>query len=124
MSLIPDRPGAGSGRWNAATGLIATVAGITPHVLHHIGLVAGAFLITGAVGNLLFGALGLLLSVPLLRRLHRRFGWRAPAVAAGIFVLMFAFSAFVVGPAISPEEPVAPAPSQGPVLDEHAGHHS
>jgi hypothetical protein len=90
----PVGAGAWAGLWNALTGLIATVAGIAPHVLHHVGLFAGAFLITGAAGNLLFGALGLLLSVPLLRRLHRRFGtWKAPAIAVGVFAMMFAVSA-------------------------------
>lgn len=113
-----------AGLWNVMTGLIATIAGIAPHVLHHVGLFAGAFLITGAAGNLLFGALGLLLSVPLLRRLYRRFGtWKAPAIAVGVFAIMFSISAFVVGPAINPDEPAAPVPNQGPTPDEHAGHH-
>lgn len=124
-TTAPARPGVWAGLGNAVTGLIATVAGITPHVLHHVGLFAGAFLVTGAAGNLLFGALGLLLSVPLLRRLYRRFGtWKAPAIAVGVFAIMFSISAFVIGPAINQEnQPPAPVPGQGPSPDEHAGHH-
>lgn len=122
---VTARRGVRAGLWNAATGVIATVAGIAPHVLHHVGLFAGAFLITGAAGNLLFGVLGLLLSLPLLRRLHRRFGtWKAPAIALGVFALMFAISAFIIGPAISqPESPPASPPGQVVTPDDHAGHH-
>ena len=65
-------------------------------------LVAGAALFTGVTGNALFAVLGLLTSLPLLRRLHRRFDtWRAPAVALAAFAVMFSLSAFVIGPAIS-----------------------
>lgn len=111
--------------WNAVTAVIATVAGLTPHVLHHVSLFAGAVLVTGAAGNLAFGALGLLLSLPLLRRLYRRFGtWKAPAVAVAVFSVMFSVSAFVIGPAISDrDEPAAPAPEQRMTPEEHAGHH-
>lgn len=56
---------------------VGVALGIAPHVLHHIGLIAGAALVTGAGGNLLFFALGLLFSIPLLRRLQRKFHtWR------------------------------------------------
>lgn len=78
---------------------------------------------TGATGNLLFAALGLALSVPLLRRLHRHFGtWRAPALAVAAFGLMFALSAFVVGPAIT-ADPSGPAPARTPGPDGHDSHH-
>ncbi|WP_454850043.1 hypothetical protein [Promicromonospora soli] len=107
--------------WSAVTAGIATVAGLAPHVLHHIGLFAGVFLVTGAAGNVLFGVLGLVLSIPLLRRLYRRFGtWKAPAVALAVFSVMFSLSAFVIGPAISNgDEPPTPAPSQDVSPDEH-----
>ncbi len=112
--------------WNAATAVIATVMGLAPHVLHHIGLFAGAAFVVGVGGNLLFGALGLLLSIPLLRRLHRRFGtWKAPAIAVGVFAVVFSISAFVIGPAISSPEPVeAPQPAGTPAPAEHSAHHS
>ena len=77
-------------------------------------------------GNLLFGAVGLLLSIPLLRRLHRRFGtWKAPAVAIAVFTVMFSISAFVIGPAISGTEPAeAPQPAGTPSPAEHSAHHT
>lgn len=112
--------------WNAVTAVIATVMGLAPHVLHHIGLFAGAAFIVGVGGNLLFGAVGLLLSIPLLRRLYRRFGtWKAPAVAVAVFAVMFSVSAFVIGPAISSPEPVdTPQPAGTPSPAEHSAHHS
>lgn len=111
--------------WNAVTAVIATVMGLAPHVLHHIGLLAGAAFVVGVGGNLLFGAVGLLLSIPLLRRLHRRFGtWKAPAVAAAVFAVMFSISAFVIGPAISgPDHADAPQPAGTPSPTEHGVHH-
>lgn len=112
--------------WNAVTAVIATVMGLAPHVLHHIGLFAGAAFVVGVGGNLLFGALGLLLSIPLLRRLHRRFGtWKAPALAVAVFAVMFSISAFVIGPAISSSEPAeAPQPAGTPSPAEHSAHHT
>ncbi len=118
------RPRVWVGLWNATTALIAAVAGIAPHVLHHIGLFAGAFVVTGAAGNLLFGAIGMVLSIPLLRRLYRRFGtWKAPTIAIGVFAIMFLISALIIGPAINGNEPTAqiPVPELSP--DIHAGHH-
>lgn len=56
----------------AAAAAGAVVLGAAPHVLHHVGPLAGAALLAGATGKLLFGALGLLLALPLLRRLRRR----------------------------------------------------
>src|SRR5215217_683503 len=44
----------------------AAVLGAAPHVLHHAGPLAGAALLAGVSGRVLFGALGLLLAIPLL----------------------------------------------------------
>lgn len=111
--------------WNAATAVIATIMGLAPHVLHHIGLFAGAAFVVGVGGNLLFGAVGLLLSVPLLRRLHRRFGtWKAPAVAVAVFTVMFSISGFVIGPAISPEPVDTSQPAGTPSPADHDAHHA
>jgi hypothetical protein len=112
--------------WNAVTAVIATVMGLAPHVLHHIGVFAGAAFVVGVGGNLLFGAAGLLLSIPLLRRLHRRFGtWKAPALAVAVFAVMFSISAFVIGPAISSTDPVeTPQPAGTPSPAEHSAHHN
>jgi hypothetical protein len=129
-SSTPSEPELGaaptwSGRlralWNSLVGGIGLAVGILPHVLHHAGLLAGSALVAGAAGTALFGALGLVASIPLLLRLHRRFGtWRAPVIGLLIFAAMFALSAFVIGPAISVsggEKPPS-VPSQ-----DHTGHH-
>jgi hypothetical protein len=52
---------------------IGTVVGLAPHVLHHIGLLAGTGLIAGASGTVALGLLGFILSIPFLLRLRRRF---------------------------------------------------
>lgn len=88
--------------WDVATGAIGVVVGLAPHVLHHIALLGGTALVAGSGGTVLFGAVGLLASLPLLLRLKRRFGsWWAPAMGLSVFAVMFALSAFVIGPAIS-----------------------
>ena len=121
-------PSRGRGRlatlWNAVTAAVGAAMGLLPHLLHHISFFAGAALVTGVGGNLLFGALGLLLSVPLLRRLYRRFKtWKAPAVAVAVFAVMFSLSAFIIGPAISGTDP-DPAPGPTEQNDpEHGEHH-
>ena len=112
--------------WRTVSAVIGVLMGLVPHVLHHVGLLAGAVLVTGAGGNLLFGVLGLLFSIPLLRRLYHRFNtWKAPAIALAILVAMFSLSAFVIGPAITSDSPAdgpEQAPSQAPT-DEHSAHH-
>ena len=108
--------------WTALTGTVATISGLAPHVLHHVGLLAGAALITGLAGTVLFGALGFVASVPLFVRLHRRFGtWRAPAIALIVFIALFSVSAFVIGPRISGSSS-EPSSSQ-PTVD-HSFHHA
>lgn len=131
----PGTPGAHgmvTSAWNALSAFIGGLMGLLPHVLHHIGLFAGAALVTGLGGNLLFAALGLLLSIPMLRRLYRRFKtWKAPAIAVGVFATMFAVSALVVGPAITgtapadaPDAPSNPSsPTGTPTPTDHDDHH-
>lgn len=134
-TLPPDAidsapPHAGRGvlatAWNALTALVGGIMGLLPHLLHHVALLGGAVLMTGAAGNVLFAVLGLVFSLPLLRRLYRRFGtWKAPALALGIFALMFSLSAFVIGPAITDDDPnLDRVPAQTPGPDEHEGHHN
>ncbi len=130
---VQDSTREGRSSWRAIRdgigAVLGVVLGIAPHVLHHIGLLAGAALIAGASGNALFYVIGLALSVPMLRRLYRRFHttW-APAIAVAVFTGLFSLSAFVVGPAISgtgedpqPPPPTSPRPSPSPTVDEH-GH--
>jgi hypothetical protein len=113
--------------WSAAVAVIGAVLGLVPHLLHHIGFLVGAAAVTGAAGSALFGALGLLFSVPFLLRLRRRFGtWRAPALALVLFAVMFSLSAFVIGPAISGgDDPAVPTPIPTPTPTEvHDIHHT
>lgn len=109
--------------WNGFVGLIAAVVGLVPHVLHHVGLLAGTALVAGATGTVLFGAIGLFASIPFLLKLRRRFGtWRAPLIALIIFAVMFSVSAFVIGPAIRGDDVKDPQ-TTAPANDDHDGHH-
>ncbi len=106
MATCPAEPGRSRGwmhrLWDAAAAAIGVLLGLAPHVLHHIALLGGTVLVAGSGGTALFGVLGLAASVPLLLRLRRRFGsWWAPAIGLGVFAVLFALSAFVIGPAIS-----------------------
>lgn len=113
--------------WAATRAALGSLLGLAPHVLHHVGLVAGTALLAGAWGNLALYLVGMLLSIPMLRRLHRRFGSiAAPAVGAAIFTVMFLLSAFVLGPTINPAptSPASPTASQSPDAgSSHDGHH-
>ncbi len=103
----------------------AMVLGAAPHVLHHAGPLAGAAVLAGASGRLLFGAIGLVLTVPLLRRLHRRHGsWVVPGGVLALMAILFAVSTFVIGPAITGAggSPSTPKPA-GVSTSGHEGHH-
>jgi hypothetical protein len=98
------------------------LVGVAPHVLHHIGPLAGAALLAGVGGKLLFGALGFLLSIPFLRRLYRRFRTlAAPALATAAFVAIFAVSTLVVSPLIGGS---SDSPGKTPGVELPAGHAS
>lgn len=123
---MPDRPRGRLGAVRDTVGaVVGAILGLAPHVLHHVGLIAGTAFVAGAGGNALLYAAGLVLSVPMLVRIHRRFGsWLAPAIAVGVFTAMFLLSALVVGPAItgggeSGDQPPTPAPTE-----QHSEHHS
>jgi peptidoglycan/LPS O-acetylase OafA/YrhL len=101
-----------------------TIAGIAPHVLHHVGPLAGAAILAGTGGRVLFFLLGLALAIPMLVRLYRRFrSWVAPAIAVAVFAVTYSLSSIFLGPLISgaadssaPETPAATT-----TTDEH-GH--
>ena len=100
------------------SGLVGSIVGLAPHVLHHVGLLAGTALVAGSGGTAVFGAVGLAATTPLLLRLHRRFNtWAAPAIALIVFAVMFTLSAFVLGPAISD------SPASAPPAVDHGSHH-
>ena len=124
---MPDRPRRRVGAVRDAVGAaVGAVLGLAPHVLHHVGLIAGTAFISGAGGNALFYAVGLLLSVPMLRRIHHRFGtWIAPALAVVVFTAMFLVSALVVGPAITSDDGPTEGPARTPApTEQHTEHHT
>ena len=106
-------------------GLLAIWAGATgaaPHVLHHVGPLAGTAIVAGAGGRIVFGAAGFVATIPMLRRLRRRTGsWRAPALALAAFAAIFTFSTLVIGPAVSGS--ATPTDTAVPADDvDHHGH--
>jgi len=127
-SLMSASPGMMKARrgWLARVGAafsaaVGVVAGMAPHVLHHAGLIAGAALLTGAGGSLLFGAVGFVLMIPMLLRLRRRFGtWVAPGVALALFAVAFTVSTLWIGPAMRSDS----GSSSGAQPFDHASHHA
>lgn len=107
------------------TGLLAIWAGVTgaaPHMLHHVGPLAGTAVVAGAGGRIVFGAAGFVATIPMLRGMRRRTGtWKAPALALAAFAAIFTFSTLVIGPAVSgsgtPSDPAVPADDV-----DHHGH--
>lgn len=122
-ALDPPVPASVWARVRAALLAIwAGITGVAPHVLHHVGPLAGTAVVAGAGGRVVFGAIGFVATIPMLRRLRRRTGgWRAPALALAAFAAVFTFSTLVIGPAVSSSdnETVPAAPSE--VVDHH-GH--
>lgn len=107
---------------SASAGLL----GAAPHVLHHVGPLAGAALLAGAAGKVLFGVLGFALLIPMLLRMHRRSrSWRNALALALVFAAMFSVSTFVIGPAVAGDDAAVNAEpgslESGP--SNHVGHH-
>jgi hypothetical protein len=127
VTASPEPPAAAGARrgWPArigaaASAVVGAVAGAAPHVLHHVGPIAGAALLTGIGGTLLFGAIGFVLMVPMLLGLRRRFrSWAAPLVALALFAAMFTASTLWIGPAIRGD---SGGVAGGQPID-HASHH-
>lgn len=118
-------PGALGSVGSALSAVVAAISGIAPHVLHHIGPLAGTALLAGTGGTILFGVAGFALSIPMLLRLRRRFGtWLAPAVASTVFLAVYLLSSLVVGPAITGAAPGDyAAPAVTPLPSDHDEHH-
>lgn len=108
---------------NWLSALWGAVTGVAPHVLHHVGPLAGAALLAGAGGQILFFVIGLGLAIPMLRRLYRRFGsWVAPAVAVAVFAVTYTVSSLFIGPLITGQtSTVSEVPEVTSTTDEH-GH--
>ena len=124
MSATAPSPRRVGARLSAAVaGAWALVTGVAPHVLHHVGPLAGAALLAGFGGRAIFFTLGLLLSLPLLRRLYRRSRtFLAPVLAVVVFAGLFAFSSFVIAPRLTGGSEKAPAPGVE-LPTGHASHH-
>jgi hypothetical protein len=120
-SLALERRSLAGRAWSGLLAVWGAFVGLLPHVLHHVGPLAGAALLAGATGRVLFAAIGFVAAIPFLRRLQRRFGtWRAPAFALALFAAMFSLSSFVIGPAISGDSGSA---RPGIEQDGHEQHH-
>lgn len=100
------------------------VSGVAPHVLHHVGPLAGAALLAGAAGRILFFVLGLLAAIPMLIRLYRRFrSWAAPAIAVTLFAVTYTVSSIYVGPLFAGTEPTTDPPASSVTTTTHAHDH-
>lgn len=85
----------------ALAAALGTISGIAPHVLHHVGPIAGAAIVSGSTGTVVFGLLGFLLMIPSLLQIKRRFGtWLAPGIAVVVFAVLFTISTVWIGPII------------------------
>jgi hypothetical protein len=121
----PYRRSLGARLWGAVVAGWAVVTGVAPHVLHHVGPLAGAALLAGFGGKAIFFALGLVLSLPMLRRLYRRFGSLvAPAVAVVAFAAVFTFSSLVIAPRLTGADDSPPATPGIEQPSGHENHHS
>jgi len=130
---VPAAPRRGLDRVRATLAAVGAGAlGAAPHVLHHAGPLAGAALLAGVTGRLLFGVVGLVLAIPMLRRLHRRHdSWALPGGVLALMAVAFTFSSFVIGPALTdggggsttPTTKSVPSASPGVSPSEHEAHH-
>jgi hypothetical protein len=108
--------------WGIVLAAWGAVTGLAPHVLHHVGPLAGAALFAGAGGRALFAVIALLISVPFLLRIYRRFGsWLAPAIALAAMTVTFTLSTFVIAPLITGSDSGGSPGIQQP--GGHMGHH-
>ncbi|HLF42985.1 MAG TPA: hypothetical protein VJA46_05595 [Acidimicrobiia bacterium] len=118
-----DVPPTGGRLRHAGTAAWGTVSGVAPHVLHHVGPLAGAAVLAGTAGRVLFFLIGLAVAAPMLIRLYRRFRtWAAPAIAVAVFALTYTVSSLYLGPLLTggtttPADP----PAVTTTTDEH-GH--
>ena len=88
-----------------------------------LGALAGAALLAGTGGQILFFFLGLALATPMLIRLRRRFRtWAAPAIALAIFALTYTLSSLYIGPLITGEADGATEPASVTVTTDEHGH--
>ena len=106
--------------WSGVLAAWGAFVGVLPHVLHHVGPLAGAALLSGASGRVLFAGIALAVSIPFLLRIYRRFRtWAAPAIALAVMAVAFSLSSFVIGPLISGDESSS---KPQPGIEQPSGH--
>lgn len=108
--------------WSAISAAWGAFTGLLPHVLHHVGPLAGTALLAGSGGRALFAVVGFVASVPFLLRLRRRFGtWVAPLIGVIAFAITYSISTFLIGPLISERNDGArpPVPVESVEPDPH-----
>lgn len=121
QTTLPSRSARNRLRTAALAGW-AALTGIAPHVLHHVGPLAGAAFLAGAGGRILFAGIAFVVSVPFLLRIRRRFAnWIAPAIALAVMAGTFSVSTLVIGPLISGDSSRVEIEIDQPGVDEH-GH--
>jgi hypothetical protein len=107
---------------HAVTVIWGAVSGVAPHVLHHVGPLAGAAVLAGTGGQVLFFFVGLAVATPMLIRLYRKFRtWVAPAMAVAIFALTYTLSSLYLGPLLTGDTTGPTEPASVITTDEH-GH--
>lgn len=112
----------GDGRRSGLTAAAGVVAGVMPHLLHHVLPFVGAAVLTGVGGTAIFAALGAVLLIPSMLGLRRRFHtWTAPALALTVFAAMFTVSTVWVGPTLRAAFDEPDTPSEEP--SQHETHH-
>ena len=100
------------------------ITGVAPHVLHHVGPLAGAAVLAGTGGRILFFAIGLAVATPMLLRLHRRFrSWAAPMVAVVLFAIAYLISSVVVGSLINASDTTNPTGVPSVTTIDHGHDH-
>ena len=100
------------------------ITGVAPHVLHHVGPLAGAAVLAGIGGRILFFAIGLAVATPMLLRLHRRFrSWAAPAVAVVLFAVAYLVSSVVLGSLINGSDTANPPVVPSVSTTDHGHNH-
>ena len=111
-------------RLSAAIGSAWTaVMGVLPHVLHHVGPLAGAAIVAGTTGTVVFGLAAFAFTVPLLLRVRKHRGnWRLPAILLTVFVSVWLISTFALGPWIR-DQLVDDKPAATQQEPEHEEHH-
>lgn len=122
-TVAPGKPPSVNVLRHGVTVAWGALTGVAPHVLHHVGPLAGAALLAGAAGRILFFVLGLLAAIPMLVRLYRRFrSWAAPVIAISLFALTYTVSSLYIGPLFTESESTPPlAPSVTSTTHPH-GH--